>query len=225
MAFHTEFGYIMPHSPLYLSLCFRYPPVLHRLVLDDAPTQRHDTLHPFIGFNSSNAYPDSVRGFGCYRHAQLQLLVILLFTDLASINILATCVSKQVPFMLPIIAADVCLVPYVCGCMLVHHMSFIAFPRQYFGPSYLWPDVVLEQLLYNRRQQETDWEEWGSQATTLFCDDEYDEQIDHDSDLEPLLQEWLAEQQRLNQMEDEDADNGTEPTITESSIVNLEMDF
>lgn len=151
--------------------------------------------------------------------------MILFFTDLASINVLATCVSKQVPFMLPIIAADVCLVPYVCGCMLVHHMSFITFPRVHSGPRYLLPEVVLEQLLHNRRQQETDWEEGGSQATTLFCDDWYDEQIDHDGDTEPLLQEWLAEQQRLNQIEDDDASEDAELTISESSTVNPELDI
>ncbi|PON22324.1 hypothetical protein TGAM01_v208807 [Trichoderma gamsii] len=128
----------------------------------------------------------SIRGFEYYQYAQIHLLVILFFTDLASINVLAMCISKRVPFMLPIIAADVCLVP---------------------------------------RQQETDWEEGGSQATTLFCDDWYDEQIDHDGDTEPLLQEWLAEQQRLNQIEDDDASENAELTISESSTVNPEMDI
>lgn len=185
----------------------------------------YDTLHLIIGFNSPNAYPASIRGFEYYRWAQIELLVALFCADVTSINILATCISKRLPFMLPIIAAVVCLVPYVCGCMLLHHMSFIAFPRQYPWYCYLWPTVVLEQLIYSRRQHTTDWEEWGSQDSTLCGDDWDDEQIDHDGDLEPLLQEWLAEQQRLNQMEDDDAHDDTESTSSTFPTENPEMDL
>ncbi|KAL7971872.1 hypothetical protein HDV63DRAFT_370606 [Trichoderma sp. SZMC 28014] len=139
--------------------------------------------------------------------------------------ILAWCVSNGPPFMLPIIAADVCLVPYVCGCVLIHHMSFIAFPRTYRWPRYLLPAVVLDELAYGRREQEADWADWESQATTLACDDGDDERIDHHGDTEPLLREWLAEQERLNQTDTDDVDDDVESTLSTYSSVNTEQDL
>ncbi|UKZ66494.1 uncharacterized protein TrAtP1_007668 [Trichoderma atroviride] len=113
----------------------------------------------------------------------------------------------------------------MCGCMLLHHVSYIDFPRQYSWPRYLLPEVVLEELLYITRQQETNWEEWGSQDTTLCGDEMDDEQIDHEGDTEPLLREWLDEQRLLNQMDSDDTDDDTESSYSTLSTVDSEMDF
>lgn len=224
--FHTtKLRYLIPYSLLYLCPHFWHPPILHRLVLGDAPTRRYATYYLIIGLNLANACTASIRGLEYYRCVQSHLLISLVFADVASISILAWCISERVPFMLPIIAADVCLVPYVCGCVLLHHMSFVAFPRIYCWPHYLLPEVVLDELPYSRRQRETDWADWESQDTTLYCDDWDDEQIDHRGDTEPLLREWLAEQQRLNQMDADDADDDTETTLSTYSPVNTELDL
>ncbi|KAK1241386.1 hypothetical protein MKX08_001360 [Trichoderma sp. CBMAI-0020] len=84
--------------------------------------------------------------------------------------------------------------------------------------------IVLEEVLYIPRRQETDREEWGSQDTTLCGDEMDDEQIDHGADTEPLLREWLAEQRLLNQMDADDTDDETEFTSSTSSTVDFEMD-
>lgn len=224
--FHTtKLRYLIPYSLIYLCPHFCHPPILHRLVLGVAPPRRYLTFYLIIGFNLTNACTASIRGSEYYQCVQTHLLICLAFADVASLSILAWCISEQMPFRIPIIAIDICLVPYVCGCVLLHHFSFIAFPRIYCWPHYLSPRVVLDELSYSRRQREIDRAEWASQDTTLYCDDWDDERIDHRGDTEPLLLEWLIEQQRLNQMDADDADDDTESTFSTYSPVNIEWDL
>lgn len=130
--------------------------------------------------------------------------------------------------MLPIIAADAFVVTFACACMLLHHMRFEPFPRPLSWLRLLLPEDIFEELQYDGSQQTDDGEEpeWGSQDTTVYGDELGYYQTSYGDETQPLLQEWLAEQELLSEIDDDDDDDEDDDdgsTFSTSSTVNNEF--
>ncbi|KAH8123430.1 hypothetical protein LI328DRAFT_169525 [Trichoderma asperelloides] len=108
---------------------------------------------------------------------------------------------------------------------------FEPFPRQLFLVRLLLPEDIFEELQCDGSEQTDDGEEpeWESDCTTVCGDEMEYEQMDYGSETEPLLREWMVEQQLLSdsisQIGDDGDDDGDddESSFSTSSTVNNEF--
>lgn len=189
----------------------------------------YDKLHHIISFNSPNIYPASIEGFEDYQCEQNILLATLLLLEVYNFANLALFEPMLALCMLPVISADIFMMALVCSCMLLHHMMFEPFPRQLFLVRLLLPEDIFEELQCDSSEQTDDGEEpeWESDCTTVCGDEMEYEQTDYGGETEPLLREWMAEQQLLSdsisQIGDDDDGDDDDSSFSTSSTVNNEF--